>query len=60
MSVLKEVSFEIEPDSFVAFIGPSGSGKTTLLDLFGCLDKPTAGRLTVADTDAATLVYRCD
>jgi len=52
---LKGVSFDIEPASFVSFIGPSGSGKTTLLNLIGCLDKPTSGRLTVADTDVGTL-----
>jgi putative ABC transport system ATP-binding protein len=48
---LDGVSFEIEPASFVSFVGPSGSGKTTLLNLIGCLDKPTQGKLTVADTD---------
>lgn len=52
---LKGVSFEIDPASFVSVIGPSGSGKTTLLNLIGCLDKPTSGRLTVADTDVGTL-----
>jgi putative ABC transport system ATP-binding protein len=44
---LKEVSFAIEPASFVSFVGPSGSGKTTLLNLIGCLDKPTGGNLEV-------------
>jgi len=48
---LDGVSFEIEPASFVSFVGPSGSGKTTLLNLIGCLDKPTEGKLTVADAD---------
>ena len=52
---LNDVSFEIDPASFVAFVGPSGSGKTTLLNMIGCLDKPTDGTLTVADTDVATL-----
>ncbi|TRZ90105.1 ABC transporter ATP-binding protein [bacterium] len=52
---LNDVSFEIGPASFVCFVGPSGSGKTTLLNLIGCLDKPTDGTLTVADTDVATL-----
>lgn len=52
---LNGVSFEIEPASFVSFVGPSGSGKTTLLNLIGCLDKPTEGRLTVADADVAGL-----
>ena len=52
---LQGVRFEIEPASFVSFVGPSGSGKTTLLNLIGCLDKPSAGTLTVADTDIARL-----
>jgi len=55
---LNGVSFEIEPASFVSFVGPSGSGKTTLLNLIGCLDKPTEGRLMVADTDVAHLDRR--
>ena len=52
---LNEVSFEIEPASFVSFVGPSGSGKTTLLNLIGCLDKPTEGKLEVAGTDVLHL-----
>src|SRR5512133_276441 len=52
---LKDVSFEISPASFVSFVGPSGSGKTTLLNLIGCLDRPTEGVLTVAETDVSTL-----
>lgn len=55
IGALRGVSFEIEPSSFVCFVGPSGSGKTTLLNLIGCLDKPTHGRLRVADTDVFTL-----
>ena len=52
---LKDVSFEIEPASFISFVGPSGSGKTTLLNLIGCLDKPTEGTLSVAGTDVLHL-----
>jgi putative ABC transport system ATP-binding protein len=52
---LKDVSFTIEPASFVSFVGPSGSGKTTLLNLIGCLDRPTDGTLQVADTDVLSL-----
>src|SRR3972149_8713464 len=51
VKALKGLSFDLEPASFVSFVGPSGSGKTTLLNLIGCLDKPTSGRLKVADTD---------
>ena len=52
---LRDVSFDIEPASFVSFVGPSGSGKTTLLNLIGCLDKPTEGSLQVAGTDVVHL-----
>src|SRR3989304_3382260 len=55
IAALKGVSFEIEPSSFVSSVGPSGSGKTTLLNIIGCLDKPTDGKLTVADTDVLHL-----
>jgi putative ABC transport system ATP-binding protein len=55
---LNDVSFEIEPASFVSFVGPSGSGKTTLLNLIGCLDKPTEGKLIVAGTDMTGLNRR--
>jgi putative ABC transport system ATP-binding protein len=55
IQALKEVSFEIEPASFVSFVGPSGSGKTTLLNLIGCLDTPTDGQLIVAGTNVQRL-----
>jgi len=55
VAALKGLSFDIEPTSFVSFVGPSGSGKTTLLNLIGCLDRPTGGKLIVADTDTAAL-----
>lgn len=55
VKALKGLSFQIAPASFVSFVGPSGSGKTTLLNLIGCLDKPTGGTLTVADTDVLHL-----
>jgi len=58
VKALKGLSFEIKPASFVSFVGPSGSGKTTLLNLIGCLDKPTGGKLTVADTDVLHLDRR--
>ncbi len=58
VAAIKGVDFEIEPKSFVAFVGPSGSGKTTLLNMIGCLDHPTGGKLTVLDTDVATLDRR--
>jgi putative ABC transport system ATP-binding protein len=55
VQAVRGVDFVIEPGSFVAFVGPSGSGKSTLLNMVGCLDHPTSGKLSVLDTDVATL-----
>jgi putative ABC transport system ATP-binding protein len=58
VAAVKGVDFTIAAKSFVAFVGPSGSGKTTLLNMIGCLDHPTSGKLTVLDTDVASLDRR--
>ena len=58
VEALKSVSFQIKPASFISFIGPSGSGKTTLLNLIGCLDKPTSGKLEVADVNTSDLTRK--
>ena len=58
VQAIRGVDFTIDPKSFVVFVGPSGSGKTTLLNMIGCLDHPTAGKLTVLDTDVSKLDRR--
>jgi putative ABC transport system ATP-binding protein len=55
---VRGVDFMIGAGSFVAFTGPSGSGKSTILNMIGGLDKPSAGTLTVLDTDIASLDRR--
>ncbi len=52
---LQDVSFAIEPGSFVTVTGPSGSGKTTLLMILGGLIRPTAGQVLYRGTDLASL-----
>ncbi|HEU5168918.1 MAG TPA: ABC transporter ATP-binding protein [Gemmatimonadales bacterium] len=55
LSVLKDISFEVEPGGFVAIVGPSGSGKTTLLGLLAGLDRPSSGRVWLDGQDLADL-----
>ena len=56
LTVLKDITFELEAGGFLAIVGPSGSGKTTLLGLLAGLDRPTTGHVvldgvTLADLD---------
>lgn len=45
--VLENLSFEVQPRSFVALVGPSGCGKTTLLRLLLGQEKLTRGSITL-------------
>lgn len=51
VSVLKDVSFEIEEGSFVAILGHNGSGKSTLAKLLCMILAPDEGKLFIADRD---------
>jgi ABC-type lipoprotein export system ATPase subunit len=48
---LQGLDLTVETGELLAIIGNSGSGKSTFLNMIGGLDKPTAGRLTVAGND---------
>jgi putative ABC transport system ATP-binding protein len=50
-AALRGVDLVIGPGELVAVVGPSGSGKTTILNMITGIDRPTAGRVTVAGAD---------
>jgi len=43
--VLDDVSLQLEPNEFVAFLGPSGCGKSTLLRIIAGLETPDDGEV---------------
>lgn len=47
LTVLDNVSFNVEQGNSVSIIGPSGSGKTTLLGLCAGLDTPSSGVISL-------------
>lgn len=55
ITVLQNISFEVEEGGTFAIIGPSGSGKTTLLGLAAGLDSPDAGSVELCGHNLTAL-----
>ncbi|NNE31222.1 MAG: ABC transporter ATP-binding protein [Winogradskyella sp.] len=55
LTVLQNISFDVEKGQTFSIVGPSGSGKTTLLGLCAGLDTPNAGSITLCGHDLNTL-----
>ena len=55
LTVLKDITFSLEPGGFLAILGPSGSGKTTLLGLLAGLDRPSAGSVYLDGQELGSL-----
>jgi cell division transport system ATP-binding protein len=53
--VLSDLTFRVQPKSFVFLTGPSGAGKTSLLRLMLLAMKPTRGLVKVFGRDANTV-----
>lgn len=49
--VLSDLSFEIKPGEFIAFVGPTGSGKSTIANLVHRFYDPTSGSITIDGHD---------
>lgn len=50
---LRDISFKVNRNEYVALMGPSGSGKSTLMNILGCLDTPTSGKYLLNDHDVS-------
>ncbi|MGO9612278.1 MAG: ABC transporter ATP-binding protein [Dissulfurispiraceae bacterium] len=55
ISVLDNLTFDIDDGEFLALMGPSGSGKTTLLNLIAGIDKPDSGSIRIGEVDITSL-----
>ncbi|MGW8431998.1 ABC transporter ATP-binding protein/permease [Curtobacterium sp. C1] len=54
---LRQVSFELEPGQFAAFVGPSGAGKTTISYLVPRLYEASSGSVRFAGADVRDLEH---
>ncbi len=54
-TALENINLNVDRGEFVSIMGPSGCGKSTLLNIIGLLDSPTAGSVTLLDTDCKKL-----
>lgn len=55
LTVLHNISFDVEKGQTFSIVGPSGSGKTTLLGLCAGLDAPNAGSVALCGEDLNSL-----
>ncbi|WP_051571336.1 ABC transporter ATP-binding protein [Cryptosporangium arvum] len=58
VTALADVSLGIPAGSFVAVMGATGSGKSTLLQCAAGLDRPTSGRVRLAERDVTRMSER--
>jgi putative ABC transport system ATP-binding protein len=47
VTILHDISLDIQQGEFVSIVGPSGNGKSTLLNMITGIDRPTGGEVIV-------------
>src|SRR4051812_14541915 len=53
LTAVEELSLEIAPGEFFAFLGPNAAGKTTTIKMLSGLLRPTAGEVWIGGFDLA-------
>lgn len=54
VTLVEDISLQINRGEFVAVTGPSGSGKSSLMYLMGLLDRPSAGEIYIDGIQTST------
>ncbi len=55
LHILRDISFSVSEEEWVALTGPSGSGKTTLLGILAGIDHPTSGWVKLGGVKTSVL-----
>jgi putative ABC transport system ATP-binding protein len=55
VNILRGIDLAVDGGETVSVVGPSGSGKSTMMMVIAGLERPSAGRVTVAGTDLGPL-----
>lgn len=51
LTVLRDISVEIQKGEVISIIGPSGTGKSTFLRCLNLLDRPSSGTIQIGDVN---------
>lgn len=52
---LDNINLKIDKGEFVSLVGPSGAGKSTLIKMLTCEEKPTSGKIMIAERNIVNL-----
>jgi putative ABC transport system ATP-binding protein len=55
ITVLHDISLDIQQGEFISIVGPSGNGKSTLLNMVTGIDRPSAGEVIVTGQPVHTM-----